>query len=286
MQVTFFGTRGSCPCSGPGYQRYGGNTSCVLVSSGEHEPLILDLGTGLRGLGAELAPKLLAQGVPLRATALLTHLHYDHVLGLPFFSPLQDPGAVLEVHGPAPAAGSLAEVLPTVVQPPFFPVQLKEFRGVVQLHEIGEEVLDGGWFKAVGRRVEHPGPTLGYRVEADGASLAYIPDHQAPLDRQAVGEGVRELCQGVDLLIHDAQYSDEEFAKVPDWGHSTVAYAVQVAVTCGVRQLVLFHHDPAHEDGEVDRLLALARSLPGADRLESIVAAEEGMAIDLGAGRG
>ena len=282
VEVTFFGTRGSCPCSGSGYQRYGGNTSCVLVRSGDGDPLILDLGTGLRALGAQLAPQLAAQGTPLRATALLTHLHYDHVLGLPFFSPLQDPGAVLEVFGPSPAAGPLAEVLPTVVQPPFFPVQLKEFRGSVNLHEIGQDVLDGGWFKATGRAVDHPGPTLGYRVEADGATLAYLPDHQAPLDRQEVARGVHEICDGADLLIHDAQYSDEEFAAFPDWGHSTIAYAVQVAVSCKVRNLVLFHHDPSHDDGEIDRLLAMARSLPGADALESIVAAEEGMAFELG----
>lgn len=283
MEVTFFGTRGSCPCSGPGYQRYGGNTSCVLVRSGDGDPLILDLGTGLRALGAELAPKLVAQGTPLRATALLTHLHYDHVLGLPFFSPLQDPGAVLEVYGPSPAAGPLAEVLPTVVQPPFFPVQLKEFRGKVLLHEMGHDELDGGWFRAIGRPVDHPGPTLGFRIEADGAVLAYIPDHQAPLDRQEVARGVRELCEGADILIHDAQYSEEEFAAVPDWGHSTVAYAVQVAVECGVSHLALFHHDPSHDDGAVDHLLELARSLPGADALESIVAAEEGMSFELGA---
>ena len=282
MKVTFFGTRGSCPCAGEDYQRYGGNTSCVLITIPESDPLILDLGTGLRGLGTWLAPQLKAEGKPLRASALLTHLHYDHLLGLPFFSPLQDPGAVLNIYGPTQSDGPLSEVVPRAVQPPFFPLQLKEFRGEVRLHEAETADIVGDGYRAIARRVDHPGATVGYRVSSGDSVLAYIPDHQAPLDRQLVPDAVHELCDGADVLIHDAQYSDEEFALLPDWGHSTVGYAVQVAVSCGVKHLVLFHHDPTHGDDEVDRLVALAQAIPGADQLESITGAREGETLAVG----
>jgi len=285
VKITYYGTRGSCPCSSDEYRRYGGNTSCVLVEVDGEPPLILDLGTGLRALGDALDRPLRATGVPLEATALLTHLHYDHILGLPFFSPLRVPGAVLDVYGPAQEQGSLHDVLAGAVQPPFFPIHMGEFRGELRFHDIaigdpGE--LRFGSIAVTARPIPHRGHTLGFRVEADGRSMAYLPDHQAPADRRAVDEGVLALCDGVDLVVHDAQYTDDEFVTMSDWGHSTVAYAVHVAAEAGAKRLALFHHDPSHSDREIDRLLARARRLAAGGRLGSVTAASERATVDLG----
>jgi len=283
VRLTFYGVRGSCPCSGPSYATFGGATSCVLLETGTGAPIIFDAGTGMRALGADLQPRLHERGIPLHARVLLTHLHYDHLLGLPFFSPLEDPGAVVEIYGPRQGETSLADLINGAVTPPFFPVQMTEFAGDVRLVEVADEDFATEDATVTSRWVPHTDPTLGYRVESGGVSVAYVPDHQAPLDRLTISDGVRDLCQGVDVLIHDAQYDDEEFARRSDWGHSTVAYAVRVALEAGVRQLVLFHHDPAHDDERILDLEAAARQIPGADGLELIVAAREGMTLDVGA---
>ena len=282
MQVTFYGVRGSCPCSGDRYRRVGGNTSCVLVTIDGDDPLILDLGTGMRALGEAIAPELRAEGRPLRANALLTHLHFDHILGLPFFGPLHDPGAVLHVYGPRQDGSRLEDTLPGAVQPPFFPVHMTDFRGEVRFTDTGDEDFAIGTAKVRARSVPHRGNTLGFRIEADGHVLAYVPDHQAPLDRQVVADGVLELCDGADLVVHDAQYTDEEFVEKSDWGHSTVAYAVRVAAEAGAKRLLLFHHDPARTDRDADRLVRRARRLPEAARLDDISLASEGLTVDLG----
>lgn len=283
MRLTFYGVRGSCPCSGPSYATFGGATSCVLLETDTGTPIIFDAGTGMRALGADLQPRLHERGIPLHARVLLTHLHYDHLLGLPFFSPLEDPGAVVEIYGPRQGETSLADLINGAVTPPFFPVQMTEFAGDVRLVEVADEDFATEDATVTSRWVPHTDPTLGYRVESGGVSVAYVPDHQAPLDRLTISDGVRDLCQGVDVLIHDAQYDDEEFARRSDWGHSTVAYAVRVALEAGVRQLVLFHHDPAHDDERILALEEAARQIPGADGLELIVAAREGMTLDVGA---
>ena len=281
MHVTFFGVRGSCPCAGDGYL-VGGNTSCVLVDVPGELPLILDLGTGVRALGDALAPALRVAGTPLRANALLTHLHFDHILGLPFFGPLLEGGAVLDVYGPRQDDGPLQECLPNAVQPPFFPVQMRELPGEVRFHDTGEEDFALGGAKVRARFVPHPGATLGFRIEAEGCSLAYIPDHQAPTDGRSVAEGVLELCENADLLIHDAQYTDEEFPSRADWGHSTVSYALRVAVASGARRLALFHHDPWHGDQLLERLAGEIRRCREGRMLEEVILAREGLTLDVG----
>jgi phosphoribosyl 1,2-cyclic phosphodiesterase len=282
VKVRFFGTRGSCPVSSNRHQRYGGNTSCVLVEVDGEPPLILDLGTGLRALGEALEPALRESGRPLVANALLSHLHYDHILGLPFFSPIRVPGAALDVYGPTQEEGTLHQVLSRAVQPPFFPITVQDFRGDLRFHDVdGADDLAFGGIKVKVRTVPHRGHTLGFRVEADGQSVAYLPDHQAPLDGRTVDEGVLELCDSADLVIHDAQYSDGEFAAKSDWGHSTEGFAVRVASEAGAKRLALFHHDPAHHDDDVDRLLARARELGGQLGLQDVTAAAEGSTVDL-----
>ena len=280
MKITFFGTRGSCPCAGDHYQKFGGNTSCVLVETDERTPLILDAGTGLRALGSHLHDSW-EHDEPFRARLLLTHLHYDHLLGLPFFRPLEQSGSLLEIYGPRQGDGDLASVIDAAVTPPFFPVQMKEFRGDIQLVDVGDEELTFGSTTVMARFIPHTGATLGFRSESNGRSMAYLPDHQAPLEGDEIAAAVRELIDGVDLLIHDAQYDEEEFAEKSNWGHSTIRYALEVAHQGNVGTLALFHHDPAHDD---DRLAALEHEAQVSAQGRSIIqvlSAREGMSIEL-----
>ena len=246
-------------------------------------PLIIDLGTGLRALGEHLQAQLVPASMPLAANVLLSHLHYDHVLGLPFFSPMRHPGAVVDVYGPIQEGGSLEEVLASMVRPPFFPVHMSQFHGSFRFHDLdGSDEFAIGTVKVKVRPIRHIGHTLGFRLEVDGQVLAYLSDHQAPSDLHTVAPSVLELCDGADLLLHDAQYTEEEFSALPDWGHSTANYAVHVAQEAGVRHLTLFHHDPSHSDDEIDRMLEEARRFAAASTSLEVTAASEGITVDLG----
>jgi phosphoribosyl 1,2-cyclic phosphodiesterase len=274
VELTFYGTRGSCPCAGGQYAAYGGNTACVALRADDGELFILDLGTGLRSFGFALdaeAPRA------LMATVLLTHLHLDHVVGLPYFSPLRHSDTVLDLYGPKQASGDLRESLAAMVHPPFFPVPIDMLPGLVRCHDTGDEDFAVGTAKVRARSVSHRGPTLGYRVEVDGVSVAYVPDHQQPIGPGDLDAGILELCSGVDVLVHDGQYTEAEFAEKQHWGHSTVEFAVRVAQEAGARHLVLFHHDPAHD---VDRLLEQAAEL-AAGRF-TVSAAREGERLSPG----
>jgi phosphoribosyl 1,2-cyclic phosphodiesterase len=275
MQVKFFGVRGSCPCPSEANGRYGGNTACVGLSVEGEDPIVFDLGTGLRAYG-ETQP---TDG-SFRGTALVTHIHWDHVQGLPYFPPADRAGAEFDIYGPVHDEGTLAEVFDQFMRPPYFPVRFADLRGVFRFHDVTEDDLAVGNAKVRVRPVPHTGPTVGYRVTWDGAVVTYISDHQAPIDLTTVPESVIELADGADVLIHDAQYTRAEFAEKTHWGHCTVDYAVRVAREARVRTLVLYHHDPAHDDDEIDRLLAGARALSGPGGPE-VLAAQEGMELQL-----
>jgi phosphoribosyl 1,2-cyclic phosphodiesterase len=261
--------------------RYGGNTACVTVEVGDEPPIVLDLGTGLRPLGHDLE-KRYGVGNPVEVTAFLTHLHWDHIIGLPFCTPLLREGGRMDVYGPPQDGGSLHDIIDRVVKPPFFPVQVKELQGKIEFNEVVEDVIAVGSAKVRVRQVPHVGTTLGFRIEAENSTVAFVSDHQAPENRDEVDSAVLELCEGADLVIHDAQYTEEEYRAKATWGHSTVAYAVHVAAEAGAKRLALFHHDPQHTDDDIDRLLAQAQAHADAGRLDGVVAAREGLAIDLG----
>jgi len=245
-------------------------------------PLILDMGTGLRALGHHLNLGLVPVGKPLGGNCLLTHLHYDHILGTPFFPPMRDPGALLEIYGPSQADDSLQTTMANMVKPPFFPVHMSDFRGELRYHDLkGNDGFQLGGIAVKVRTIPHIGNTLGFRIEADGAAVAYLPDHQAPVDRATVSPDVLELCDGADLLIHDAQYTEEEFVELSDWGHSTPAYAVQVANEAGVRRLDMFHHDPGHTDRQIDGMLRAARQVAQSVGKLEVNAAKEGATFEL-----
>ena len=229
----------------------------MVLDGPGRSPIILDLGTGLHLYGAEFTRRDMdgAVGEPFRGTALLTHLHWDHVQGIPFFAPLLSAGAELDLHAPVQAGEPLADVVRGFLSPPYFPVELEALPGQIRFHdtEPGRFQVDDATVTAAW--VPHVGPTFGYRVERDGRSVAYVSDHQQPTaGPAAVDPAVLEICRDVDLLIHDAQYDDAEFAQRPDWGHCTVDYAVEVAAASGAHTLALFHHDPSHGDDVVDRL--------------------------------
>ena len=273
--------RGSTPCPSEDNRRYGGNTACVALEAAGEDPIILDLGTGLRFFG-QTQP---TDGT-FSATALVTHIHWDHMQGLPFFVPIDRPGASLDIYGPVQDNGlSLEVAFEQFMRPPFFPVRASDLRGAIRFHDLGEADVSIGNAKVRVRPVPHVGPTNGYRIDWGGASVAYVSDHQAPLDRSfSVAESVLELCEGVDLLIHDAQYTPGEWEEKDYWGHCSVDYAVHVARESGAKRLALFHHDPSHGDDFVDGLLLSARASARGCGIEEVLAASEGLTISLDRG--
>ncbi len=276
MKVRFWGVRGSTPCPCEANRRYGANTACVTLEVPGEDPIILDLGTGLRFFGETQPTDGSFQG-----SALVTHIHWDHVQGLPFFPPADRVGAGLDIYGPAQEGGPLGEVFGDFMRPPYFPVHFSQLRGAISFHDVWEDDLAIGHAKVRIRPVPHCGPTVGFRVDWGGATVAYISDHQAPLSLDRVADSVLELADGVDLLIHDAQYTRDEFAERSQWGHCTVDYAVLVAKEAGARRLALYHHDPGHDDEQVDRLVEEAAELGRAAGIEEVVGAAEGLTMAL-----
>jgi phosphoribosyl 1,2-cyclic phosphodiesterase len=283
MSVLFHGVRGSTPCHGPEIVRYGGNTSCVSIEIPGSDPILLDLGTGLRYFGATQPTE-----APFRGTCLLSHLHWDHIQGLPFFAPLLMPGASVTIYAPAQHDGtSVASVFADTIKPPLFPIDLSVLPGEIAFVDVADDdfLLNAGTDAEVrvkSRVIPHVGRTLGFRIEWGGYSVAYLSDHQQPCDGALTAtDGALELCRDADLLIHDAQYTADEFEAKCDWGHCTTDYAVWLAVESGVKQLALFHHDPSHLDDQLDEIVAAAESA-GAAQGVRVFGASEGSAVILG----
>jgi phosphoribosyl 1,2-cyclic phosphodiesterase len=274
MSVRFWGVRGSCPSPGPETASFGGNTSCVEVRCGD-QLFILDAGTGLRGLGNQL----LASGQPVHATFLFSHVHWDHIQGFPFFSPLFRKNTELNLCGRV-GHGSLVEALGKQMSGPSFPVELDQVPAQLAFRPIlPGKTLGFGPAEVTAAALHHPNGVMAFRIDYRGRSLVYATDTEHYSDR--LDNDLVALARGADLLIYDAQYTPEEydgragFARV-GWGHSTWSEGVNVARAAGVRQLCLFHHDPSHDDGTVAAIERAARSeLPGT------IAAREGMTVEL-----
>ncbi len=280
MRVVIWGCRGSVATPGPTTVRCGGNTSCVEVSLEDGSVFVLDAGTGIRELGAELAERGTRQ-----LHLLLTHLHLDHLEGLRFFAPLFDPGVEIDLWGPRSPVLGLKERIRRSFSPPLFPIDLQDTPAKVTFHDVPSTPWQIGDALLTASLVVHPGPTVGFRIDADGASIAYLPDHEPALagrfeerTRDWISGG--SIAEDVDLLLHDAQYFQEEYDERLGWGHSSVSSAVAYADAVGAKRLVLFHHDPTHSDETMQRLEAEARSLVD-DGEDPPTIAREGMVLDL-----
>ncbi|NNN19825.1 MAG: hypothetical protein HKL84_08230 [Acidimicrobiaceae bacterium] len=241
-------------------------------------PIILDLGTGLT---------VFAGQQPLdgsfRGVAFLSHLHFDHIQGLPFFAPVDRAGAQLVIYGPSENGISLAESMGVLIGSPYFPVMLSDLSGEIVIGTIDENGIDldqPGHPKVFPCLVDHTNATFGYRIEIDGKVIVYIPDHQAPSDNRRTKDSVLELCQSADILIHDAQYTNEEFGEKAHWGHSTYDFAMWIASRAMVKLLVFFHHDPRRSDHELEAIELHYQELAGPSGLR-VLAAREGEALQI-----
>jgi phosphoribosyl 1,2-cyclic phosphodiesterase len=282
MQARIWGCRGSVAAPGPETVRYGGNTSCMEIALDDGSVLVFDAGTGIRVLGDRLCASG-AKSIHL----LLTHLHLDHLQGLGFFAPLFDPECEVHIWGPRSPIRVLSERIATYLSPPLFPVRLADIPSHVEFHDVPDGEWEIGSARLNGAPVSHPDSTVGYRVEENGRVLVYIPDHEpalgVELDRLEASwiSGYGLACEA-DILLHDAQYTDEEYARRVGWGHSSLSHVLRFAERARTRQLVLFHHDPAHDDAMLDELGATACARWDGEGAAPLVA-HEGMEIDLDA---
>jgi phosphoribosyl 1,2-cyclic phosphodiesterase len=244
--------------------------------------VVIDAGTGIRGLGLALEGN-----IPERIDVVLTHLHLDHIEGLGFFWPLWERDVEIHVWGPPAPPDSLRDRLTQYLSPPLFPVHLKDIPAHLVLHDVPEEPWELGSALLRAEPVTHPGPTVGYRIEEAGKALTYISDHEPALDADDLDlaepdrvSGYR-LALGADALFHDAQYTEDEYPFRRGWGHSSIAHTVQFGHIAKVKRLLMFHHDPLHSDAQIEAMLLRARELWGSEREGLVVAAYEGMELEI-----
>jgi len=273
VRVRLWGTRGSVAAPGGDTARFGGNTSCVEVRTAEGHIFIFDCGTGARPLGeALMAPPV----APVSASILFSHTHWDHIQGFPFFAPAFEPRNTIAVYGPEGGRRSLHDTLARQMELSYFPVELSQLPATLSYTDLGEGAHTIGGARIVAQYLNHPAVTLGYRVEADGAAVVYACDHEpfggalwrtdaapGPLE-SILHEGDRRhahFLADADLVIHDAQYTPEEYRWRKSWGHSTFEYVVELACTAGVKRLALTHHDPSHDDAVVAEIERRARAV-------------------------
>jgi CheY-like chemotaxis protein/phosphoribosyl 1,2-cyclic phosphodiesterase len=291
MRVQFWGTRGSLAKPGPTTLRYGGNTSCVEVRTADDTLVVLDCGTGAHDLGVKLAG---STKQPLRGHLLITHTHWDHIQGFPFFAPLFARGNEWDIYAPGGLGQQLEVTLAGQMEYTYFPITLAQCGAAIRFHDLSEGSFEIGALRVTARYLNHPALALGYRLEADGVVIVYAVDHE-PHTRDQAGPagGVRrgapvhredqrhvEWLAGADLVIHDAQYTLEEYPQRMNWGHTPAVWAVDYAMAAGAKRLALFHHDPQRDDAALDRLLDVCRRRAAGSGLD-VFAAAEGQVVEL-----
>lgn len=252
MQVTIWGCRGSLATPGEATLRYGGNTTSVGVRTESGRLVVLDAGTGIRQLGLSLQ-----DDAPRQIDLLLTHMHLDHVEGLGFFAPLFDPECTITVWSSGPG---LRERVAAYLSPPLFPLEHDRIPARIEVHEVGAESWSLDGLRVTTAHVQHPGGALGFRLEDGGKSLVFIPDNELGLDP----ESGLELAAGADVLLHDAQYTDEEYETRVGWGHTSLGQFARFVQRAAAKRVVMFHHDPAHADAMLESMQATACELAGA----------------------
>ncbi len=287
MRVTFWGTRGSLAKPGRQTLRFGGNTACIQVESDDGTLIVLDCGTSAHGLGQHLVQGARA---PLHGHVFISHTHWDHIQGLPFFAPFFQPGNEWDVYGPGGLAESMRETLSGQMQYEYFPITLEAMGATVRYHNLGEGRLEVGGVRVRTRYLNHPTLTLGYRLEVDGATLVYACDHEPHAGLSTLEGGALttqdrahvDFLRGADLVVHDAQYTDAEYRKKVGWGHSPLGYAARVCREAGVQRLAVTHHDPLRADDDLESTIAaFSKSLEGGSARLEVFAAAEGQVIEL-----
>ncbi|HET9746613.1 MAG TPA: MBL fold metallo-hydrolase [Chitinophagaceae bacterium] len=277
MKIKLWGVRGSIATTGPDTEFYGGNTSCVTIAHDDYV-LVLDGGTGIRQLSGSNYP------VYKRIDVLLSHLHLDHIQGLGFFSPLFDSSKEIHIWGPASSSQSLFARLSRYLSPPLFPVLLRDLPCKLHLHEIGNSQFETGPFRVQSNYIIHPGPTVGFRVANHHAVFTFMPDHEPALGNKGIIKEARwisgyDLAEGADLLLHDAQFTPDEYNHKRGWGHSTIDDACLFGSLTSVQRILLGHHDPSHTDTFLDDMFATFKKNAGTIPPASL--AKEGAEIDL-----
>jgi CheY-like chemotaxis protein len=267
MDVRFWGTRGSLAKPGPSTLRYGGNTSCVELRSADGTLVVLDCGTGAHGLGLSLV----ADGEPRRdGHLMISHTHWDHIQGFPFFAPLFVPGNSWDIYAPGALGRELEHTLAGQMEYSYFPVTLAQLGATTRYHDLAEGEFAIGGLRVVAQYLNHPALALGYRVEVGGVAVVYAVDHEPhapnPAARRAGDPPMHDedrrhvkFLADADLVVHDAQYTLEEYPHKAGWGHTPAEWAVDYAIAAGARRLALFHHDPLRTDEALDRVVDLCR---------------------------
>jgi len=285
LYVRFWGTRGSIASPGEHTTRYGGNTSCVEVRAQDGTVIVLDCGTGARELGLHLVRTMPS---PMRLHLFIGHTHWDHIQGFPFFVPAFLPGAELNVYAPLGFQQSLEEAMSGQMEYSYFPVKLRDLRSRIHFTELEEGFFRVGDVLVETQYLNHTAPTIAYRMTSGGATVAYVTDHEpfwAPEDGILNHPGDQRhiaFMRGADLVIHDAQYTQEEYTNRLGWGHSTIEYATDVALAAGVKRLALFHHDPGHDDPAMGRLEAQAQArVTASGGVLDVFAAREGLELSV-----
>ena len=273
MKVRFWGTRGSIATPGPGTNHFGGNTSCVELTTAGGDLLIFDCGTGAHRLGGELMAR---SKQAIHSNILLGHTHWDHIQGFPFFTPAFVKGNSASIYAPEGSNRSLHDVLAGQMEFTYFPIALNQLPAAISYHDLTEGIHAIGGARVATQFLNHPAMTVGYRVEADGVVVVYLVDHEPFSDQlwragaepgrieSILHDGDRRHAQfmaDADLVINDAQYTPQEYGAKKTWGHSAYDYVVQVAAAAGVRRVALTHHDPSHDDGFVGDMERNARAL-------------------------
>ncbi|HEY2382949.1 MAG TPA: diguanylate cyclase [Terriglobia bacterium] len=288
MHVRFWGTRGSIPTPGQRTAIYGGNTSCVEVRTKDGNTLVFDCGTGIRVLGLDM----LRRAGPHRIHLLIGHTHWDHIQGFPFFTPAFLPGTELNIYGAAAFQRSLEDSLSGQMQYSYFPVKLQDLASRIHYTELEEGFFRIGDILVETQYLNHTAPTIGYRISSDDATIAYITDHEpfwnspGPVFHHPGDQRHIEFLKDVDLVIHDAQYTSEEYKTKVGWGHSPLDYVTDIAIAANVARLALFHHDPTHDDDTLKRIeeSQRARAAAAGSKLD-VFAGAEGLGFDV-AGHG